>query len=294
MKTEQHPQVDELQRKITDEAIKAAGLPANAWSRRFFGPLLSSPTRRFADLAVEFEHAVNRAGLPAAASDFLSLFVDSVTVYGADTIPVDGPLLIVSNHPGTVDGLVIIANLPRDDIRLVISGVPFVRAFPSLKEHLLYTTGDPYERFAVIRAGIRCLRDGDALMLFPTGILDPDPAFMEGADQALDRWSRSLEIFLRSVPEIRVLVTIVSGVLAPECLRNPLTKLRRTSWHQQRIAEYIQISQMLLSRRRFGLTPRVSFAEPLPGEDLLLRAGSEGMTGLIVDRARQLLAEHNR
>ena len=131
-------------------------------------------------------------------------------------------------------------------------------------------------------------------MLFPTGILDPDPAVLPGADEALGQWSRSVEIFLRAVPETRVLVTIVSGVLAPECLRNPLTKLRRTFWHQQRIAEYIQVSQMIFSGRKLNLTPKVSFAEPLTLEELREEGGSEGITELIVERARQLMAVHIR
>jgi hypothetical protein len=129
-------------------------------------------------------------------------------------------------------------------------------------------------------------------MLFPTGILDPDPAILPGAEKALEKWSKSLEIFLRSVPETRVLITIVSGVLAPECLRHPLTKLRRTFWHQQRIAEYIQVSHMMFSQRRFDLTPRVTFAEPVTVDELGVTSGSKGITGLIVERAKQVLADH--
>jgi hypothetical protein len=285
-------QIDQLQRTITDEAFKAAGLPADGWARWLFGPLLKPPTRRFARLASEFDHTVNRIGLSAAAGDFLSRFVEGVVVCGAENIPVDGPLLIASNHPGTLDGFVILSNLPRADVKLVISGVPFVRAFPSLEEHLIYTTGDPHERIGVVRSGIRCLRGGGALMLFPTGILDPDPAILSGAEEALGKWSRSLEIFLRSVPETKILVTIVSGVLAPECLRNPLTKMRRTFWQQQRIAEYIQVSQMVFSERKYDLSPKVSFAAPVTVEALRLEDGSEGITKAIIDMARGLLANH--
>jgi hypothetical protein len=131
-------------------------------------------------------------------------------------------------------------------------------------------------------------------MLFPTGILDPDPAILPGAEKALENWSKSLEIFLRSVPETKVLVTIVSGVLAQECLRHPLTKLRRTFWHQQRIAEYIQVSQSVFSQRRFDLTPRVTFAEPVTVDELRSESESKGVTEAIVDRARQVLVDHLR
>ncbi|MFC2026097.1 hypothetical protein ACFLUC_02760, partial [Chloroflexota bacterium] len=221
--TEKDIQVSELQKHITDEAFRAMGFSPTGWMRRIFGPLLGPPTRRFSQLATSFERDSAQQGLIKTVRDYLPLFVDNVTVCGADNIPLEGPLIIASNHPGTLDGFVIVSSLPRDDFKLIISGVPFVQGLPALKEHLIYTTGDPHERMGVVRSAIRHLKNGGALITFATGQLDPDPAYLPGAYERLADWSSSLEIFLRKVPQSLVLPTIVSGVFATECLRNPIT-----------------------------------------------------------------------
>jgi hypothetical protein len=48
-------------------------------------------------------------------------------------------LLVAANHPGAADGLVIAAALRRDDLKVVISDVPFTRAVPYGRKYLIYT-----------------------------------------------------------------------------------------------------------------------------------------------------------
>ena len=284
--------VDSLQRAITDEAFRALGFPTDGWVRRLFGPLMGPAANRLAKLAASFDQDLANFGISETARRYLPRFIDGITVCGTQNIPADGPLLVVSNHPGTLDGFVIIANLPRDDLKLIISGVPFVQALPAASKYLIYTPADAQLRIKTVRAAIRHLESGGVLLIFPTGILDPDPAFLPGADDALGDWSPSLEIFLRKVPQTRVLVTIVSGVLSPSCLRNPLTRLRKEFWQQQRIAEYIQVIQMMFFAKKFNLTPKVTFGEPLTTGELLAAGNSESIMGAIIDQARQVLAIH--
>ena len=52
-----------------------------------------------------------------------------------------------------------------------------------------------------MREALRHLESGGAVLLFARGTIDPDPAFMAGGESELNGWSRSLEIFLGSVPE---------------------------------------------------------------------------------------------
>jgi len=284
--------VDSLQRAITDEAFRALGFPADGWVRRLFGPLMGPAANRLGKLAASFDQDLANFGISETARRFLPRFVDDVTVCGTHNIPADGPLLVVSNHPGTLDGFVIISNLDRDDLKLIISGVPFVQALPAASKYLIYTPADAQLRIKTVRVAIRHLESGGVLLIFPTGILDPDPAFLPGADDALGDWSPSLEIFLRKVPQTKVLVTIVSGVLSPSCLRNPLTRLRKEFWQQQRIAEYIQVIQMMFLAKKFNLTPKVTFGEPLTTGELLAAGNPESIMGAIIDQARQVLAIH--
>ncbi len=284
--------VDSLQRAITDEAFRALGFPADGWVRRLFGPLMGPAANRLAKLAASFDQDLANFGISETARRYLPRFIDGITVCGTQNIPADGPLLVVSNHPGTLDGFVIISNLPRDDLKLIISGVPFVQALPAASKYLIYTPADAQLRIKTVRAAIRHLEIGGVLLIFPTGILDPDPAFLPGAYEALGDWSPSLEIFLRKVPQTRVLVTIVSGVLSPSCLRNPLTRLRKEFWQQQRIAEYIQVIQMMFFAKKFNLNPKVTFGEPLTTSELLAAGNPESIMGAIIDQARQVLAIH--
>jgi len=272
--------VDSLKCAITDEAFRALGFPADGRVRRLFGPLMGPAANRLANLAASFDQDLANFGISETARRYLPRFIDAITVCGKQNIPADGPLLIVSNHPGTLDGFVIISNLLRDDLKLIISGVPFVQALPAASRYLIYTPADAQLRIKTVRAAIRHLESGGVLLIFPTGILDPDP------------WSPSLEIFLRKVPQTKVLVTIVSGVLSPSCLRNPLTRLRKEFWQQQRIAEYIQVIQMMFFAKKFNLNPKVTFGEPLSTSELLAAGDVESIMGVIIDQARQVLAIH--
>jgi hypothetical protein len=97
---------------------------------------------------------------------------------------------------------------------------------------------------------------------------------------------------LRRAPETKVLVTMVSGVLALDCVRNPLTRIRRRARDRQRLAEFIQVVQQLLFERQFDLCPRVSFAEPMTPAELCNWSGAARVTEALIERARHLLTLH--
>jgi len=219
--------------------------------------------QRFALPAVEFDEDVSRFGFNEAARRFLRHFVHEMHVRGAERIPAEGPLLVVSNHPGTVDGLAIAAHLPRPDLKIVVSGVPFIRHLRAAANHLIYSSLDTVERMLVVRSAIRHLQEGGAVLLFPSGGLDPDPAAMPGALQELEAWSPSLEVILRRVPAARVVVTAVSGVLHPLWARSPVIYLRRGRRNQQRVAEFFQVIQQVLFPNSLRVSPSVCFAEPI-------------------------------
>jgi hypothetical protein len=102
-----------------------------------------------------------------------------------------------------------------------------------------------------------------------------------------DQWSRSLEIFLRRVPRTRVLVTIVSGVIAQAAMRHPITWLRGSQRDRQRLAYIYQIVRQVLSGRElFGLRPQVTFGELISG------AQGQNILGEIERGARRALGQH--
>ncbi len=282
--------VSDLQQKLLDEIFKAFGIRAAHPARVLLEPFFVPAAWRFAEVAARFDENVAVCGFREAACRLLPCFTSGVSARGAESIPVEGPLLILSNHPGTVDGLVIAAQLPRPDLKIIISGVPFIRSLHATTNHLIYSSLDTFERVNVVRSTIRHLRNNGAILLFPSGGIDPDPAVMPGAVDEVDCWSPSLDVILRSVPSARVVVTAVSGVLHPAWVGNPLTRLRSGRRNQQRIAEFLQIIQQVLFPDSLLVSPTISFAAPL----VFTPSKSTPLLPEIIDRAKAHIQNHQR
>lgn len=285
------PKTSTLRRYLIDELVRASRV-SRLWLKMLIHTLVWVPTHRFAKLAEEFDERVSSLGLREACRWILPNFVTGYSIQGLENIPTDGPLLITSNHPGTVDGLVISANIPRPDLKIIASGFDFLRNLPATARHLIYTSSDAHERMGVVRHAIRQLKAGGAVLIFPSGRLDPDPDVIPGADQALHRWSPSLEILLRRVPQTRVLISIVSGVIAPSSLRNPIARFQKSLNDRQRIAEAVQVIEQLISPFKPRISPRLTFSNPVSALDLGARLERNQILGPLLERAHQTLQAH--
>jgi hypothetical protein len=287
--------VRELRQHITDEVIKVLGLPPTGLTRAAFSPLMFTAAQRFSEVAAEFDQRVAEQGLADAARWAMGRFRTRLEVSFRGPIPQQGPLLVASNHPGTVDGLAIAASLERPDLKIVASGLPFIRKLPSLSKHLIYTPplSQTHERMNVVRTVVRHLKDGGAVLIFPSGRVDPDPAYLPGADQALEIWSPSIGLILKAHPSTQVLISIVSGVLSPANLRNPITRLGRELWERQRLAEFIQVIRQMLELSRETLTARLTMGQAVVVEQIAgLKRDARGLTQGVVSIAQSVLADH--
>lgn len=262
MVTYQAVSISELRRSILDEIVKAVGLPRSKFWRNVFTPLFWLPADRFSRFGAFFDEAVAKFGFHQAVNRALSFLVDKVEVSGIENIPKSGPLLVVSNHPGTYDGLAITAQIPRDDVKIVASQIPFIQNLKIASRHFIFSTLDTYVRMLVIKNAVEHLKNRGALLIFPSGHIDPEPAFMPHALAELNTWSRSVEIFVRKVPDVTIQVVIVSNVLLQRYMQKPLTRLRSKRINRQRIAEFLQIISQMVLRKKFNNIPRITFAEP--------------------------------
>jgi hypothetical protein len=292
--TRTYANADDLTRFIIDEIIIALKQPPHGLVHHIIGPLLRLPARRFAALMAEVDRRVALHGIVAAAQWLLTQIVTGLDARGTENIPRAGPVLIASNHPGAYDVIALIAGSGRDDIRIIASGVPFTRALIATSPHLIYVNPDNLgapDRMVAIRAGIRHLQNGGALLIYPSGIVDPDPDIAPGLEESIGTWSGSLDIFLRRAPQACVVPAIVSSVLSRRFFNNPLVKIPKTAWEKRKLAEMIQVSRQMLGNQPVDLTPRLTFGEPAAGETL---RDSEGhYRPAIIARARQTLAEHS-
>jgi putative hemolysin len=283
----------QLQESLLAEVYKLFGATRDALSGRALRALFQRPASRLAALSAEFELRVREFGLPEASQWMVKHFVQSVHVLREADTPERGPLLIVSNHPGMVDGFIVASALPRPDLKIVVSNLPFFTSLEILREHVIYTTKQTHERLAVVREAIRHLRSGGALLIFPGGNIEPDPAVLPGMCEALERWSASLEIMIRKVPDTQVVVSMVSGVLDRSYLRHPLVYLKNNLRDRQKVAESLQAIRHLVRPKALPLNPRVALGRPLLFKNLPDKEQRTAIMEAIKNKAAQLLPDQD-
>lgn len=286
-----------LTKEMIIESLGAFNFPRGEFWQNTVGKLFYWPARRFSEIFAKFDQDVANFGVTEAAKRLLTVFADSSRAIGQENIPREGPLLIASNHPGTVDGVSIVANAARNDIKVVVGGMPFLQKLPVAKDFTIVAqrTANSSVRANTVRQSIRHLKNGGALLIFPSGQIDPDPAVLPGAREALDNWSRSIAVMLRQVPEANFMPVITSGVLHKKFIKSPLIFLKNDSVGKRRIMEYMQIIRQLIFRERLGLRPLVTFDQPFTLAEIGEKSGvdSETILRAIIERARITLEKHS-
>lgn len=286
-------QAERLTQILCRELFQALGFSRNGTLARLLSPVARKPIHRFSQIAAGFDQQVKVHGFQVASQWILPNFARGVDVLTMPEVPRRGPLLVTSNHPGAYDTLVITANIPRDDIKIIVNiPLDFIQQLPETLDHFLYAPPEAFTRMKVVRQAIRHLKAGGALLLFASGGIDPDPAHMSGSEAAIQRWSRSLEIFTRLVPDTQVLISMVSGILTPKYIHHPLTHLRKLRPDKQRISEFLQVMNQMLHPGGYVQQPQVSFAMPFAGSPRLGMPKQPFSMEQILDQARQLLKDH--
>ena len=276
---------------LVNEILNALALPKSGGLRQTFAPIFAKATERLSSIGATFDRIVSQSGFAKASEWALTNFVRGVTARGEERIPSEGPLLVVSNHPGAYDSLVITSHLKRDDIKIITSDIPFLQKLPHAYSHFINTTLNTHNRMAGARAAIRHMQAGGAVLLFGSGSIDPDPAIYPNAEEHLDEWSPSIELFLRLVPEARLLLSMVSGVLSKYWGYHPITWLRRGGVNKRRLAEFGQVIQQMLTGAIMP-GPSISFAPPLTAGRLHKESDGERLMPAVITRSKALLSEH--
>lgn len=282
--------VRDFTRLVTNEVLRLLHLPSGSRVGKFVRMMVWPAGRRLARLGLGFDRKVAEGGLAHAARWALPNFITKLDVRGGHAVPEQGPLLIASNHPGVADSLALSAHVPRPDLKIVAAAMPFLRHLPHTCRHLIFATTNTHERMGAMRHAIRHLRAGGALLIYPGGSVEPDPAIIPGAMAALSNWSASIGVLAKSVPQISVVTAIVSGVLSPRSIRNPLTRLRKEALDRQKLAEVLQVIRQLLIPIRLSVATNVAFEQTIQAGETAL-SDARAYANRIIDSARRLLHE---
>jgi hypothetical protein len=247
--------IEVLTRVCVDELLEAFGVGGLRRGRRPLELLSRVPAKRLARQIATYDEIVGESGLAAGGAWALERMARRVVVEGRENVPPEGPLLLAANHPGLADSIALFATVPRRDLRVVAAERPFLKALPNTSRYLISVSETSPGRLGVVRSAVRHLKNGGAVLTFPGGEIEPDPAVLPGATEALGRWSESLDLFARLVPGLTVVPAVVSGVLSPTALHNPLTFVRRRPRDREWLAATLQMLTPVLR----NVTTRVAF-----------------------------------
>ncbi len=280
-------QLDALTEINVDDMFESIGLNGRLRGNRLLRWPLRPPARTFAHLVTTFDGEVGKHGLSPGSEWLLKRVVRKLEAAGRENVPPTGPALILSNHPGMADTISLFASLPRPDLRIIVNDRPFLQALPNVSRYLLYVpaAGDA-DKTPAIRAVVKHLRQGGAVLTFPAGRIEPDPAVAPGAVESLQTWSESIALFARLAPQTKIVPAIVSGVVSSAAQYHPLTRLRRTPRGRERMAAMLQI--MIPAYQ--SVTARVAYGPPLLAADLVAaNPDPVAITRAVTNDARRLI-----
>jgi 1-acyl-sn-glycerol-3-phosphate acyltransferase len=230
--------------------------------------LFHQPARKFARQIVEYDNLVGLVGIHEASSRFLQQrYVHDLRVHGREHVPARGPALFLSNHPGMTDTVSLFTAIDRSDLRIIAFHRPFLAALCNVSRHLSYISEDSSERMRAVRQVSTHLRAGGAVLTFPAGKIEPDPAVHQDSLESLKDWTDSSAVFLRMARETKIVPVLVSGVVWEKSVRLWLTRMKRNREDREKLATALQLLAMV-TRDAHPTTVHVQFGKPITLEEV--------------------------
>jgi 1-acyl-sn-glycerol-3-phosphate acyltransferase len=213
-----------LTRYNLDDVVVAFAAQQRPLRRIIVRTLAWLPAHRLAQTLVDADGLAATAGLPAACALLIERIAGTSDIIGAAQIPATGAVVCVANHPGLVDVAGLCVAIGRQDIRIIAAERPLLQALPGFTQHLISVPESGPGRAHALRAAVRHLRAGGALLTFPAGRIEPDPAVQTDAHATLPLWSDMPATLRRAVPGVPLVAMLASGVTSARALSNPLVQ----------------------------------------------------------------------
>ena len=242
--------------------------------RRLLRPVAHLVARRF----VEYDCALGDRGPHRGAEWVVARATGGLAVTGAEHIPSTGAVLVVANHPGLADAVSLLASMRRDDAWIVTANYPFLRAMRSASRRFLVVD----DRCTALRHIARRLRAGDAVLLFPAGGLEPDPATsLTAAQESLASWSRSIELIARLAPQTQIVPAVVHGAVSRAAFDHRLARRRAPARERQRFASLLQLALPGYQRELISVSFGAAISASSAGVQDSVMAAMTGLMGTV-------------
>lgn len=278
---------------LRDMAI-LAGLDRLPGAQRMLDVTFGWGVRRFARDLNHFDRQIGSSGVAEASRWLAGRYGGEIKVAGPGRVPVDGPALLVANHPGLMDTLAIYATVDRPDIRALARPQPLLLLMPEMDRHLLFMPDTGPNRAGALRAMLRHLREGGSAIIFPAGHLEPEPTLLDGRRDPLGEWSPGMGALTKLAAKhrisLQIIPTAISGVLSEGIWHRfaPLIHLRRTAQGRADLTALLQ----LVFPRLVSTTVTVSYGQPLDARALVTEEQTpEAMTVRVKAAVYELLRD---
>lgn len=260
--------IEALTRINLDDLVSSFGWQDYSLPAAILRRLFLRPARKFARLMVDYDELVGRVGLHEASRSILrSKYLEDLRIHGRQHIPLAGPVLFLSNHPGLADTVSLFTAIPRNDLRIIALHRPFLASLTNITRQLVYISDDPGERMRAVRKVSAHLRAGGAALTFPAGKIEPDPDIHSDAVESLRDWTESSAIFLRFAANMQIVPVLVSGVVWERTARHWLTRIKKTREEREKLAAALQLLAMITRDAR-PTTVHVRFGRPITSHEV--------------------------
>ncbi|MCJ7696016.1 MAG: 1-acyl-sn-glycerol-3-phosphate acyltransferase [Anaerolineaceae bacterium] len=227
------------------------------------------PAQRFAIIMQQFDKSIAERSIWEAARGALNHFTDGWVCKGKENVPRSGPLLVIANHPGAADSVAIMAAVERSDQRMIAIERPLLASMPNASRHMIYLEEENPLRYDIMRTIIDVLREGDSVIIFPRGNLEPDPGLMVGAIDSIRHWSESLGVFLSKAPDTKVLPLIIGNAYSPKAWDSIIARRAQNLKTRQQIAMVMQaVMQRMFPNGGWKIPIHVTVSPCLSARDI--------------------------
>ena len=129
--------IEALTQVCVDDLLSGFGLGGLRHCRRLLELLSRIPAQRVAREIANYDRIVGESGLSAGGAWALQRMVGRVEIEGRERVPTEGSLLLVSNHPGLADAVVLFSAIPRPDLRVVAAQWPLLDALANASRYVI-------------------------------------------------------------------------------------------------------------------------------------------------------------
>lgn len=189
------------------EMFDFAGFESRA-ANAVLAPFFVVPTVLFVLRLLGLDRRLKSEGVPAAMGWILSRYYGGMQLVSG-TVPARGPLLLVGNHPGLGDLPALAVAAGRRDLVAVAKQRDLMRDMHGVLDRCIIIDDSLASRAAAVRAIIEHFKHGGAVVVYPAGEIEPDPAVFNDTPEFLRDWPPVVDGILRRVQRESLSVPVV-------------------------------------------------------------------------------------